>query len=573
MVRWRGLHEYLRSCEMPEVTLDYAEVEAFIGGSLPASATRWRPQFWSNAKGNGYSRIWRDAGYRTNLAGLANDAVRLVRVSPPSAAASVPEPTRTQGSRRASTTRFEAADVLLIGCVKSKRTQPSEAKDLYDSPLWDRRRRFAEASGLPWVILSAEHGIVDPEEVIAPYDQALAEQTLEYRSRWGIRVVAQLGERFGDLMGLTFELHAGRAYGDPIEPLLRAAGATLVRPLVGLAQGGHLQWYHLTMRTVEGKEAAGDRVEVASTPSQRRPAMDFSNRLTEAFVDGRLDLARRPGAPSPGWHSMPEVRAVDQLRHTGADDATVRTFLTLVAALDRARDADRLWTAAAKLFLSHPWVFHPERVTASSLTDLADALRSTGVTQRHVIDSGAWRVICESLRLPSPVSEVIEQGEGDTATLLEAVRATSAAGTSRYPLLRGEKVATMWVRMLAHPGGASITGLDALPVAVDVQVRKVTEYLGVTATTGLDLERARPPIQNAWSEQVTAHGAVGPPAIDGTGAALDPALWFFAKWGCTWCEKKRQRLPISDVCEHCRFDAPFGEAGSNRPIGEADGTL
>jgi hypothetical protein len=89
----------------------------------------------------------------------------------------------------------------------------------------------------------------------------------------------------------------------------------------------------------------------------------------------------------------------------------------------------------------------------------------------------------------------------------------------------------MWVRMLAHPGGAAITSLEVLPVAVDVQVRKVTEYLGVTATEGLDLEAARPLIQGAWQADVRKAGAVGPPGLDGTAAALDPALWFYGKWG------------------------------------------
>jgi hypothetical protein len=46
-----------------------------------------------------------------------------------------------------------------------------------------------------------------------------------------------------------------------------------------------------------------------------------------------------------------------------------------------------------------------------------------------------------------------------------------------------------------HPGDATIANLEILPVAVDVQVRKVTEYLGVTMTRGLGLDDARPLIQ------------------------------------------------------------------------------
>jgi hypothetical protein len=66
-------------------------------------------------------------------------------------------------------------------------------------------------------------------------------------------------------------------------------------------------------------------------------------------------------------------------------------------------------------------------------------------------------------------------------------------------------------------------------VAVDVQVRKVTEYLGVTEIEHLDLDRARPLIQRAWANAVASGGAVGPDGIAGSAAALDPALRSWVK--------------------------------------------
>ncbi len=64
----------------------------------------------------------------------------------------------------------------------------------------------------------------------------------------------------------------------------------------------------------------------------------------------------------------------------------------------------------------------------------------------------------------------------------------------------------MWVRMLAYPGGAAITAIESIPVAVDVQVRKVTEYLGVARTRGQALEKIGWPIQEIWGEGVRRHG-------------------------------------------------------------------
>ena len=72
---------------------------------------------------------------------------------------------------------------------------------------------------------------------------------------------------------------------------------------------------------------------------------------------------------------------------------------------------------------------------------------------------------------------------------------------TRFPELRGDKISLMWIRMMAEPGKARIRRhLDAVPVAVDVQVRRVTENLGVTDTRGPKLNnRIKKEIQNAWS--------------------------------------------------------------------------
>jgi hypothetical protein len=153
----------------------------------------------------------------------------------------------------------------------------------------------------------------------------------------------------------------------------------------------------------------------------------------------------------------------------------------------------------------------------------------------------------------APIQRAVIEGEGEARELLDALHTQSPGGTDSFPFLRGPKVGPMWVRMLAHPGRGQISSIDILPVAVDVQVRKVTEYLGVTDTRDHDLDSARPIIQAAWQRDVGANGADGPPSLDRSAAALDPALWFWGKWGCTRCERAGRRLPIAEPCAYCRF--------------------
>jgi hypothetical protein len=283
----------------------------------------------------------------------------------------------------------------------------------------------------------------------------------------------------------------------------------------------------------------------------------LSNVITSAFCSGELDLSERPGAPAVGWHSMPECLAVEAIRANGADDSTCRIFITLVAALDRARDADRLWEAATRTYREHRWVFAPEQVSQRSQLELADALRLRGVSQRHSVDAAVWRIICEGLQRPDlagSVREAVYEGTGDVVSLRRGLEATTTGGSPLFPMLSGPKVGRMWIRMLAVPGNARIECLSELEVAVDVQVQKVSEYLGLTDTFGQPVEQVRDIIQNAWNQEIATHGADGPPELRGTGAALDPAVWFFGKWGCTFCERRGTKLPIHRLCDGCRFD-------------------
>ena len=95
--------------------------------------------------------------------------------------------------------------------------------------------------------------------------------------------------------------------------------------------------------------------------------------------------------------------------------------------------------------------------------------------------------------------------------------------------------------------------MEKVPVAVDVQVRRATENLGIADTRGLKIEEAKPVIQRACYDAVAKADIGGPPAIAGTSAALDPALWFYGKYGCNYCEKLDERKPIGRACGHCQF--------------------
>ena len=132
---------------------------------------------------------------------------------------------------------------------------------------------------------------------------------------------------------------------------------------------------------------------------------------------------------------------------------------------------------------------------------------------------------------------------GHLAELQERGRAPSSASTasatSAAVLREGE-----------------IRRLETVPVAVDVQVRRVTENLGVTNTYGPELNRIKKQIQQAWSDGVAAARIGGPERIAGTCCALDPALWFYGKHGCSHCATVKRQVRFGRACDDCRFPLP-----------------
>ncbi len=281
-----------------------------------------------------------------------------------------------------------------------------------------------------------------------------------------------------------------------------------------------------------------------------REAARLAEILADDYWSGRLGRSMPGPATQAVWETMPEVRAVEDL--SGEPGYRVRLFLTFVCAVDRMRNADRLWRDAARLFEAHPEVFWPEHVIRTPRADLKATLSRHRVSKFHGPDTEGWLRIAHSLATGAgPVCDVIRQGRGDAAAILRDLRRGDQDG-NRFPLLRGKKIGPMWLRIMVAPGGAAVSRMEVVPIAVDVQVRKATAALGVAYATDLPTST----IQDAWREAVAAGDVPGPPGLAGTCAALDPALWSLGRSGCSRCHKKKLRVPISRACDSCVLPFP-----------------
>lgn len=128
--------------------------------------------------------------------------------------------------------------IALVSCVKTKRAHPAPARDLYISPLFRGLRAYAEQHADRWFILSAEHGVIAPAEMIAPYEKTLITMRTAERTAWAVRVRSQLIPILPP--GADVILLAGMLYRQGIERFLIERGHHVWVPLRGLSIGRQL---------------------------------------------------------------------------------------------------------------------------------------------------------------------------------------------------------------------------------------------------------------------------------------------------------------------------------------------
>ena len=125
----------------------------------------------------------------------------------------------------------------LVACCATKGAVPCAAQDLYLSPLFTKSRAWVERHCDQWFILSAKHGLIAPETVIAPYDETLCAMKASARRLWGARVIEAMAEQIDAAAPLI--VLAGRNYRDPLWPQIERRASV---PMEGLGIGQQLAW-------------------------------------------------------------------------------------------------------------------------------------------------------------------------------------------------------------------------------------------------------------------------------------------------------------------------------------------
>lgn len=121
--------------------------------------------------------------------------------------------------------------LYLIACSGSKLETHAKARDLYTGQAFRFAMEAASRARADVLILSALHGVVDPDAWLTPYNCTLSDMTAADRAQWAQRTAAELEPH----RQRRIVILAGKHYAAAVENFPNVA-----RPLEGLGIGEQL---------------------------------------------------------------------------------------------------------------------------------------------------------------------------------------------------------------------------------------------------------------------------------------------------------------------------------------------
>ncbi len=257
--KYQLLEHYLMSLPVSciNITLSFKDIERLIGCDLPSSAYQHRA-WWSNQADlstRPQAKAWRNAGFKvgtvksSNIDGMVSfsregkfpiDDLSVLG----SHANRVTRPQLPSTEKRTDADRAPGHQIVLLSCVKSKRNYPCRAGEIYASPLFQKMMAYARRLNPERIfILSAEYGLLNPDDVINPYERTLKNMKADEKQRWAQDVLSKL-KRSCNIETDNFIFLAGVPYRENLVSHLRHYDV----PMEGLAFGRQLQWLDRQLR-------------------------------------------------------------------------------------------------------------------------------------------------------------------------------------------------------------------------------------------------------------------------------------------------------------------------------------
>lgn len=131
--------------------------------------------------------------------------------------------------------------IALISCTKLKQDYECPAREMYmPSKLFSKARKHVESKDYDkWFILSAKYGLLDPIDIIEPYNLTLNNMKANDIKDWSISTF----NKIINYSPIQIDFYAGEKYRKYLIPLLEQENIICNVPLRGLGIGKQLQFY------------------------------------------------------------------------------------------------------------------------------------------------------------------------------------------------------------------------------------------------------------------------------------------------------------------------------------------
>lgn len=150
-------------------------------------------------------------------------------------------------NKESSSTRDESElrEIGLVTCTKKKISGEVPPGEKYTKSSYFRKmKQYSKAKHESWYILSAKHGLLDPDgPPIEDYDKTLDDANVDERRAWAQQVSEELEEEGLLEDDVKLVVHASQAYYEELIPLIEDEVAEIEIPTEGLGMGPTRSWY------------------------------------------------------------------------------------------------------------------------------------------------------------------------------------------------------------------------------------------------------------------------------------------------------------------------------------------
>ena len=129
--------------------------------------------------------------------------------------------------------------VGLVSCSARKGPKITEAQQLYQGDLFKKSMAWAKKHCDTWAILSAKLGLIQPDEVVEPYDVTMKSKGVDERKGWALGVNTQCYLTYGE--ETHYVLLCGELYRLPFEEF-NTRDLPFEVPMKGLGLGEQKKW-------------------------------------------------------------------------------------------------------------------------------------------------------------------------------------------------------------------------------------------------------------------------------------------------------------------------------------------